>query len=77
MKYAHLDIDPDVNNIKGLVQPDITMCTSLHCPQSGTCRRSTDSGTKPGMMQSWAHFMPKEKDKACPQYWPVAGARSK
>lgn len=49
--------------------PDIAMCNA-QCPVSVSCRRHTNSGTKPSYRQSWMMFEP-EDERGCGDYWPA------
>jgi hypothetical protein len=51
--------------------PDICMCPSVVCPVRATCRRSTDSGTRPwGWRQAW-FARPVNYPGPCDDYWPT------
>lgn len=45
--------------------PDITLCTTRHCPARKTCYRYR--GVSNGVSQSWASFKPNYEGK-CPDF---------
>lgn len=48
--------------------PDFAMCIETGCPKSKQCKRHSDSGTKPGVYQSYAGF---DYANGCEEFWPA------